>query len=80
MGQLLRSSLQQVTERQMQSTYMETPGRQMEASSPGIVDQFEISRGSAEVARRTHNPEVGGSNPSPATTLPIHNNIILGYN
>ena len=28
-----------------------------------------ISRGRAEAARRAHNPEVGGSNPPPATTL-----------
>ena len=35
------------------------------------------SRGSSVVERGTHNPEVGGAHPSPATLSP---NIILGYN
>ena len=35
------------------------------------------SRGSSGVARGTHNPEVEGATPSPAT---ISSNIILGYN
>jgi hypothetical protein len=34
-------------------------------------------RGSSAVERGTHNPEVGGAHPSPATLSP---NIILGYN
>jgi len=36
-----------------------------------------ISRGSSVEERGTHNPEVGGATPSPATISP---NIILGYN
>ena len=36
-----------------------------------------ITRGSSVVERGTHNPEVGGAHPSPATISP---NIILGYN
>ena len=36
-----------------------------------------ITRGSSVVERWTHNPEVGGAQPSPATISP---NIILGYN
>ena len=36
-----------------------------------------ITRGSSVVERGTHNPDVGGANPSPATLSP---NIILGYN
>ena len=35
------------------------------------------SRGSSVVERGTHNPEVEGATPSPATLSP---NIILGYN
>ena len=35
------------------------------------------SRGSSVEERGTHNPEVGGATPSPATISP---NIILGYN
>ena len=35
------------------------------------------SRGSSVEERGTHNPEVEGATPSPATTSP---NIILGYN
>ena len=35
------------------------------------------SRGSSVVERWTHNPDVGGAHPSPATLSP---NIILGYN
>ena len=34
-------------------------------------------RGSSVEERGTHNPEVGGATPSPATISP---NIILGYN
>ena len=37
----------------------------------------EQSRGSSVEERGTHNPEVGGATPSPATISP---NIILGYN
>ena len=33
----------------------------------GLVSKGPASRGRAAVARRAHNPEVGGSNPSPAT-------------
>lgn len=47
----------------------------MEASSPGIAG-LNKSRGSAEVEHWTHNPEVVGSIPSPAT----NSNIVLGYN
>ena len=36
-----------------------------------------ITRGSSVEERGTHNPEVGGATPSPAT---ISLNIILGYN
>ena len=36
-----------------------------------------ITRGSSVVERGTHNPEVEGATPSPATISP---NIILGYN
>ena len=36
-----------------------------------------ITRGSSVVERWTHNPEVGGAKPSPASPNP---NIILGYN
>ena len=36
-----------------------------------------ITRGSSVEERGTHNPEVGGATPSPATISP---NIILGYN
>ena len=36
-----------------------------------------ISQGSSVEERGTHNPEVGGATPSPATLSP---NIILGYN
>jgi hypothetical protein len=36
-----------------------------------------LSRGSSVEERGTHNPEVGGATPSPATISP---NIILGYN
>ena len=35
------------------------------------------SRGSSVEERGTHNPEVGGATPSPATISPY---IILGYN
>ena len=35
------------------------------------------SRGSSVVERWTHNPEVGGAQPSPASPNP---NIVLGYN
>lgn len=42
--------------------------------SPTIPDQ---SRGSSVEERGTHNPEVGGATPPPATLSP---NIILGYN
>ena len=37
-------------------------------------------RGSSVVERGTHNPEVGGAHPSPATHSIIPPNIILGYN
>ena len=40
----------------------------------------EQTRGSAEVARWTHNPKVGGSIPPPATTNPDKEQIVLGYN
>ena len=36
-----------------------------------------ITRGSSVVERWTHNPEVGGAQPSPASLTP---NIVLGYN
>jgi hypothetical protein len=36
-----------------------------------------ITRGSSVVERWTHNPDVGGANPSPASLNP---NIVLGYN
>ncbi len=39
-----------------------------------------ISRGSSVVERWTHNPEVGGAQPSPASQFFIPPNIILGYN
>ena len=42
---------------------------------PGIDKP--IPRGSSVEERGTHNPEVGGATPSPATISP---NIILGYN
>ena len=42
---------------------------------PGI--DRPIARGSSVEERGTHNPEVGGATPSPATISP---NIILGYN
>ena len=45
--------------------------------SPIIADQ---PRGSSVVERGTHNPEVGGAHPSPATLTFIPPNIILGYN
>ena len=45
--------------------------------SPIIADQ---PRGSSAVERGTHNPEVGGAHPSPATLTSIPPNIILGYN
>ena len=38
------------------------------------------SRGSSVVERGTHNPEVEGAHPSPATHSIIPPNIILGYN
>lgn len=38
------------------------------------------SRGSSVVERWTHNPEVGGAQPSPASLFIIPPNIILGYN
>lgn len=37
-------------------------------------------RGSSVVERGTHNPEVGGAKPSPASLTSIPPNIILGYN
>ena len=40
-------------------------------------NKTEISRGSSEVERWTHNPDVGGAIPSPAPPNP---NIVLGYN
>ena len=39
-----------------------------------------ITRGSSVVERGTHNPEVGGAKPSPASLTIIPPNIILGYN
>ena len=39
-----------------------------------------ITRGSSVVERWTHNPEVGGAKPSPASLFIIPPNIILGYN
>ena len=39
-----------------------------------------ITRGSSVVERWTHNPEVGGAQPSPASQFFIPPNIILGYN
>ena len=39
-----------------------------------------ITRGSSVVERWTHNPEVGGANPPPATNPEIPYNIVLGYN
>ena len=36
------------------------------------------SRGGAVVARRAHNPKVGGSNPSPATTRPASSKPAFG--
>ena len=39
-----------------------------------------ITRGSSVVERWTHNPEVGGAKPSPASPANISPNIILGYN
>jgi len=38
-----------------------------------------ITRGSSVEERWTHNPEVVGATPSPATII-IPHNIILGYN
>ena len=40
-----------------------------------------ITRGSSVVERGTHNPEVEGATPSPAT-IPVElpSNIVLGYN
>ena len=45
------------------------PGRAdgLEAVPCGILTLAEASRDGAAVARRAHNPKVGGSNPSPAT-------------
>lgn len=40
-------------------------------STPLLCYPNNTSRGRAEVARRAHNPEVGGSNPSPATKYVI---------
>ena len=37
-------------------------------------------RGSSVEERWTHNPEVGGATPSPATNYDISPNIILGEN
>ncbi len=34
-----------------------------------FVQVFNLTRGRAEAARRAHNPEVGGSNPPPATKV-----------
>ena len=39
-----------------------------------------LTRGSSVVERWTHNPEVGGAQPSPASQFFIPPNIILGYN
>ena len=39
-----------------------------------------ITRGSSVVERGTHNPEVVGAIPSPASLFIIPSNIILGYN
>ena len=44
------------------------------------LDEQDISRGSSVVERGTHNPEVGGAKPSPASLIIIPHNIILGYN
>ncbi len=40
----------------------------------------EQPRGSSVVERWTHNPEVDGATPSPATNPEIPYNIVLGYN
>ena len=45
------------------------------ANIPGT--NIPITRGSSVVERWTHNPEVGGAKPSPASPNP---NIVLGYN
>ena len=39
-----------------------------------------ITRGSSVVERGTHNPEVGGAKPSPASPIILNPNIIPGYN
>ena len=84
MGLLLRSFLLKATNEQMQGTYTEIPEQQMQGSIPGISSTYNTSRGGTEVERWTHNPEVEGSNPSPATKpliyYPVPKNIILGYN
>ena len=47
------------------------------AASYQDTTKQDISRGSSVEERGTHNPEVEGATPSPAT---IPSNIILGYN
>ena len=42
-----------------------------------VSGDSDLSRGSSVVERWTHNPEVGGAKPSPASPNP---NIVLGYN
>ena len=44
------------------------------------ITKQDQSRGSSVVERWTHNPEVGGAKPSPASLTTIPPNIILGYN
>ena len=39
-----------------------------------------ITRGSSVEERGTHNPEVVGATPSPATPIILNPNIIPGYN
>jgi hypothetical protein len=45
-----------------------------------VSGKSDLLRGSSVVERGTHNPEVGGAQPSPASPIIIPHNIILGYN
>ena len=68
MGQFNQSFLSKAINTQQQGTVTDSLGR---------TNQSKIPRGSSVVERWTHNPEVEGETPSPATIPP---NIILGYN
>lgn len=59
---------------------METENKRkfIPANTPGTNKP--LTRGSSVEERGTHNPEVVGATPSPATITIIPHNIILGYN